>query len=425
MEKFSKINLAYAERMAWFHQARFGMFIHFGLYSVLSRGEWVMTAERIPKEEYAKLAQRFNPTDFSADAWVKLAQEAGIKYMTLTTRHHDGFCLFDSKVSDFTSVKTAAKRDFVAEYVTACRKAGMKVGLYYSLPDWRFPGYYEGREKNPASTAAMVKQAHSQVKELMSGYGQIDLLWYDLGGPMSGVDVKDVAQYWRAKELNRTVRELQPEIIINNRSGLDEDFDTPEGQVTASKEGRAWEAAMSMGDACGWGYVKHNPNFKSTTQLIQYLVTAAAGEGNFLLNIGPKPDGSVREEEVERLREIGRWMKVNGESIYGSQRVPTHWGGGGPHNCGMLGKATAKGDTVYLHVFRWPGETAAIPGVKNKVVSARVLATGEPAEIEQTADGHLFLKGLPLEPPDPDDTVILLELDGKPEAYNYEGIPLL
>ena len=225
MEKFDKTNLAYAERMAWFHQARFGMFIHWGLYSVLSRGEWVMLAERIPKEEYAKLAEQFNPGDFSADAWVKLAQEAGMKYIVLTTRHHDGFCLFDSKVSDFTSVKTAAKRDFVAEYVEACRKAGMRVGLYYSLLDWRFPGYHEGREKNPTSTAAMVEQAHSQVKELMGDYGKIDVLWYD-GGWVPGVDVKDVAQYWRAEELNRMVRELQPEIITNNRSGQDEDIDT-------------------------------------------------------------------------------------------------------------------------------------------------------------------------------------------------------
>ena len=420
MEKFDKTNISYAERMAWFHQARFGMFIHWGLYSVLSRGEWVMLAERISKEEYAKLAQQFNPTDFSADAWVKLAQEAGMKYIVLTTRHHDGFCLFDSKVSDFTSVKTAAKRDFVAEYVEACRKAGMRVGLYYSLLDWRFPCYHEGREKNPASTAAMVKQAHSQVKELMSNYGKIDVLWYD-GGWAPGVNV-NAAQYWRAEELNRMVRKLQPEIIINNRSGQDEDIDTPEQNVTASKEGRGWESCITMGDFCGWGYVKHNPNFKSTTQLIQYLVTAAAGEGNYLLNIGPKPDGSVREKEVGRLREIGKWMKVNGESIYGSQRVPAGWGG--HWSCGMLGTATAKGDTVYLHIFRWPGETAAITGVKSKVLSVHLLATGQAAKIEQTGDGRLFLRGLPLEPPDPDDTVIALKLDGKPEAYKYEGIPL-
>ena len=218
------------------------------------------------------------------------------------------------------------------------------------------------------------------------------------------------------------VRKLQPEIIINNRSGPDEDIDTPEQNVTVSKEGRGWESCMTMGDFCGWGYVKHNPNFKSTTQLIQYLVTAAAGEGNYLLNIGPKPDGSVREEEVKRLKEIGKWMKVNGESIYGSQRVPAGWGG--PWSCGMLGTATARDNTVYLHVFRWPGETAAITGVKSKVLSVHLLATGQAAKIEQTGDGRLFLRGLPLEPPDPDDTVIALKLDGKPEAYKYEGIAL-
>ncbi len=426
--------LSYEQRMAWFNQARFGMFIHWGLYSVLGRGEWTMFAERIPPDEYAKLAARFNPAKFDADSWASLAKEAGMKYLVLTTRHHDGFCLYDSKVSDFTSVKTAARRDFVAEYVKSCRKAGLKVGFYHSLLDWRFPGYFN-RKKYPDSFKAMVKQLHDQMRELMTNYGKIDYVFYDgewIPGVPSTRSMEDgkliknpeAATLWRSKELNRMVRSLQPGIIINNRSGLDEDVDTPEQAVTASQPGRGCESCMTMGDFCGWGYIKNNPNFKSTTQLIQYLVTAASGAGNYLLNIGPKPDGTVREEEVTRLREMGKWMKVNAESIYGSERITTHDSPVGDWLGGIIGKNTAKGNNLYWHIFRWPGETASMPGLKNKVLSATILATGQKVKIEQTKDGRLFLTGLPKEPPDKNDTVIKLKLDGKPKIIDYSGIPL-
>lgn len=414
------------ERMKWFNEARFGMFIHWGLYSVLGRGEWVMYEERISKEEYAKLAEKFNPAKFDADSWVKLAKEAGMKYMVFTTRHHDGFCLFNSKVSNFTSVKTAAKRDFVAEYVKACRKAGLKVGFYYSLLDWRFSGYFD-REKYPKSFEAMVNQLHEQVKELMSNYGKIDYLFYD-GEWIPGVETKrtlkdqeessEIAHLWRAKELNAMVRQLQPNIIINNRSGIDEDIDTPEQIVSASKQGRCWESCMTIGDYCSWGYIKNNPNLKSTTQLIQYLVTAASGGGNYLLNIGPKPDGTVQPEYVARLKKIGKWMKVNGESIYGSERVPVEFG------ARLLGMATSKENTVYFHIFRWPGETAVIPLIKNNVLSAKILTTGRKVKFEKKDNGILILKGLPKNPPDKYNTVIAIELEGKPETFNYDGIPL-
>ena len=425
--------LSYEQRMAWFNQARFGMFIHWGLYSLLSRGEWTMFAERIPPDEYANLAARFKPAKFDADRWASLAKEAGMKYVVLTTRHHDGFCLYDSQVSDFTSVKTAAKRDFVAEYVKSCRKAGLRVGFYHSLLDWRFPGYFN-RKKYPDSFQTMVKQLHDQMRELMTNYGKIDYVFYDgewiPGVPMTraledGKLIKNPegATLWRSKELNRMVRSLQPEIIINNRSGLDEDVDTPEQAVTASRPGRGCESCMTMGDFCGWGYIKNNPNFKSTTQLIQYLVTAASGAGNYLLNIGPKPDGTVREEEVTRLKEIGKWMKVNGESIYGSERITTHESPVGNWLGGIIGKNTAKGNNLYWHIFRWPGETASMPGIKNKVISAVILATGQKAKIRQDKDGRLFLTGLPKEPPDKNDTVIKLNLDGKPKIIDYNGIP--
>jgi alpha-L-fucosidase len=408
------------ERMKWWTEAKFGMFIHWGLYALTGRGEWTRLVERIPEAEYARLADRFNPPKtFTPEVWVKAAKEAGMRYMVLTTRHHDGFCLFDSKVSDFTSVKTAAKRDFVSEYVRACRKHGMRVGFYYSLLDWRFPGYFN-RKKYPESFEKMVRQAHSQVRELMANYGKIDILWYD-GGWIPGTEVKkDTALLWRSSQLNGMVRKLQPHIIINNRAGLPEDTDTPEQNTTASEAGRYWESCMTMGDFCGWGYIKNNPNMKPITQLIQNLVTCASKGGNYLLNIGPKPDGSIREEESVRLKEIGKWLKKNAESVYGTERIPEGFGLWG---AGMLGMATAKGNNAYLHIFRWPGTTAVVTGIKSAVISAVILSTRKKLKFRQE-QGKLTITGLPSQPPYKYGTVIKLKLRAKLEAFDYSGIPL-
>jgi alpha-L-fucosidase len=384
-----------------------------------------MFVERIPPREYAKLANEFRPGRFNADDWVSLADNAGMKYLTFTARHHDGFCLYDSQVSDFTSVKTAAGRDFVADVVAACRKRGIKVGIYYSLLDWRFPGWFN-RKEHSDSAQAMVDQAHAQVRELMTNYGPIDILCYD-GGWLPGPNNTVAPEFWRAQALNNMVRKLQPHILINDRSGLKEDYDTPEQTVTASPAGRCWESCMTIGDFCTWGYVEHNPNLKPTTQLIQHLVTAASQAGNFILNIGPRADGTVQEEFVDGLGAIGVWMRVNGESIRGSERLPAGWGSFGqfwPAFGGMLGTCTAKGNRVYLHVFRWPGSAACITGIKSKVRSARLLATGQNVKVEQDGNGRLVLKNLPKLPPDPYDTVIALELEGRPESFSYEGTPL-
>ena len=400
-------SLTYEERMKWFHEARFGLFIHWGLYSLLGRGEWVMYRERIPKNEYAKLAGQFNPRKFDADAWAKMAAGAGMKYAVLTTRHHDGFCLFDSKVSTFTAPRTRAKRDFVAEYVQAFRKAGLKVGFYYSLLDWRVPGYWMP-EQHPESAQEMVQQFHDQVRELMTNYGKIDVLWYDGGwmpNPPKGVEL---AEFWGSRKVNAMARELQPHLLINNRSCIDEDLDTPEQHVTASKPGRGWESCMTIGDSCGWGFIRNNPNMKTVTQLLQNLVTAAAGEGNYLLNVGPKPDGTVRNKEQNRLRAMGKWLKKNGEAIYGSQRCPLHGG--------MIGMWTAKGQTGYLHVLRWPGQEAVVPLVRTKAKSARLLATGKKLKVRQEHNGRLIIAGLPKTPPDPHISVIKVEFDDEPRA---------
>lgn len=397
----------YEERMKWFHQARFGMFIHWGLYSLTGRGEWTMFLERQKADDYAKLAEKFKPARFDANEWARIAVEAGMKYVVLTTRHHDGFCLWDSKVSDFTSVKTAAKRDFVAEYVKACRKAGLKIGFYLSLLDWRFPGYWEP-DKHPESAKAMVQQLHDQVRELLTQYGKIDVLWYD-GGWLRNTfppQIDLMIPFWRSKQLNAMARQLQPHILINNRSGTQEDLDTPEQHVTASAKGRGWESCMTIGDHVGWGFVKHNPNFKTLPQLIQNLVTAASGEGNFLLNAGPKPDGTIRKEEVDRLEQMGEWMRVNGESIYSSQRCDLE--------AVMLGLWTRKGKDAYLHVFRWPGKEAVIPLVKTKAREAVILQTGQKLKMRQEYNGRLVLSGMPEKPPHPCVTTIKIRFADVP-----------
>jgi alpha-L-fucosidase len=399
---------SYAERLRWFHEARFGMFIHWGLYALPGRGEWVMFSERIRPSDYAKLTRRFNPQKFDAHAWAALAAEAGMKYAVLTARHHDGFCLYDSHVSDFTSVQTAARRDFVAEYVAAFRAAGLRVGLYYSLLDWRFPGYFEP-ERHPASAAALVEQAHAQVRELLTQYGRIDVLWYDGDWIAHGLKKVDIAAFWRAAELNAMARSLQPQILINNRCGLAEDLDTPEQHITASAPGRGWESCMTIGDASGWGYMRHNPNLKTVAQLVQHLVAAAAGEGNLLLNVGPRPDGALRREEVLRLQALGRWLRANGESVYGSQRQFTQ-------AAGHLGSWTRKGTTGYLHVFHWPGSTAVVPCIGQPVKAVSLLATGAPVAFRQEYNGRLVLTGLPGRPPDPADTVIKVEFETEPQS---------
>ncbi|MEM2905098.1 MAG: alpha-L-fucosidase [Candidatus Bathyarchaeia archaeon] len=387
-----------AERLRWWNEARFGMFIHWGLYSIPARGEWARLVERIPPEEYEPLAQSFNPTKYDPEGWVATAKAAGMKYMVLTTRHHDGFSLFDSQVSDFTAPKTAAGRDLVAEYVEACRNADMRVGFYFSLLDWRYPAYFAGPERDPEGWAKFLEYVHAQVRELCTKYGRIDVLWYDGAWPWT-------PEAWQSAKLNAMVRRLQPEIVINNRSLLPEDFDTPEQQIAPSQPGRAWESCMTMND--NWGYSAGDHNWKTARQLIYNLVRCAAGGGNYLLNVGPKPDGTIPRPSLTRLREIGAWMKVNSESIYGSERCP--FGGG------MIGLTTAKGNRVYLHILRWPGREACIAGIKNKVLSARLLATEQRVQVDRRGD-RTFFRGLPRYPPDPYDTVLVIELDGKPLA---------
>ncbi len=408
--------MTYEERMKWFHQARFGIYVHFGLYSIPGRGEWTMYSERIPAKEYAKLADRFQPEPGCAAEWAAAAVRAGAKYMVLTTRHHEGFCLFDSGFSDFTSAKLGPHRDIVREYVEAARAAGLHVGLYYSLLDWRFPGYFEP-EKYPESAAALVRQAHDQVRELMTGYGKIELLEYD-GGWDSRLAGKrpDWAKFWRAEELNSMVRSLQPGIIINDRSGRDEDIETPEQEVRPGRH-RATESCMCIGDSCAWGYTRFNPNWKSAEQLLQYLIQAAQGGGNYLLNIGPDPRGRIRGEEIERLSALGRWLSVNGEAVYGAGQCELI-GSSMPNtvDLNLQGPWTAKGPTAYWCIFRWPGQTATAIRIASKVRRVSLLSTGKEYPFDWNPEtGKLTVTGLPAFPPDDLCSVLKVEFDSVPK----------
>lgn len=385
------------DHMKWWHEARFGMLITWGLYSIPAHGEWIMYQEHIPFDEYKTLADQFNPQSYSPAEWVALAKEAGMKYIVIVTRHHDGFCLFDSKVSDFTSVKTAAKRDLIAEFAVACHAAGMRMGLYYSLVDWRFPGVIpHGTREKDAVYKDLVNQAHAQVRELLTNYGKVDILWYDMLVPNN-------PQLWRSQELNKMARQLQPDIIINDRAGVTADFGTPENTIIA--QNNSWEACYAMNRT--WGYARYDRNYKTVNELLRLLGSCASQGGNFLLSVAPDADGRIDIESVERLRSIGRWMKTNGKAIYGAGPSPI----GAPN----LGMETRVGNNVYLLMQRWPGPTVPFAWCGSRVTSATLLANGQAARIEQNGD-RVWLHDLPAYPLDPYLNVIELTFEGEPSA---------
>lgn len=404
-----------AKRIKWFNQARFGMFIHWGLYSLLGRGTWVMHHDQIPVQEMEKLAGKFTAKKFDAAAWANLARDAGMKYAILTTRHHDGFCLFDSAASDFTSVKTAAQRDLVGEYVEAFRKAGLKVGFYYSLLDWRFPGYFEP-EKYPESAAALVEQAHAQIRELLTNYGKIDVVWFD-GHWFQNVfqsmsETPDaLARYWRSKALAAMIRGLQPHIIINDRCGISGDYSTPEQRIPNRPPSRPWELCETIGDYYqSWCHQRYTPKpiRKTTGKLLLELLTTARGCGNMLLNVGPKHDGSIPPEDAKRLKAIGEWLSINGEAVYGSEFSPIRGN--------SVGEWTFKGNTGYLHLPCWPGTETTLCQIDAKVKSAILLGSPNTLTIDHDRKtGRLTIKGLPKTPPHPDISVLKMTFHRKPK----------
>jgi alpha-L-fucosidase len=372
-------------RLEWFRKARFGMFIHWGLYAQLGRHEWVMNRERIPTEEYEKLADTFKPGPLPARKWAKLAKAAGMRYMVMTTKHHEGFC------TNYCAPKQGPGRDLVKEFVEAARAEGLRAGFYYSLMDWHHP---DGAKcaSNEKSRRRFIDYIHGQIRELCTNYGKVDVMWYDVSWPLDAVG-------WESEKMNRIVYDLQPDILINNRNQLDGDFGTPEGHITA--ESRAWEACMTFNDS--WGYTPIDTNYKSAWNVVGMLRQVAAGNGNLLLNIGPAPDGSVPPPCVKILGQVGEWMAKYGETIYcATDPVEQEWM--------ITGAFTRQGDRLFYHCNRWPGKELAIGGLVCEVLEARVVG-GAKAKFKQVRD-RLVISGLPEKAPDALDTVIELKIKG-------------
>ncbi len=382
-------------RMQWWHAAKFGMFIHFGVYSTIGRHEWVMEDEAIPVVEYAPHAATFNPVQDSARAWAKLAKVAGMKYMVMTTKHHEGFCNLDSKLTDYCAVSRAPG---VIWYANMSRRRGpraLRVGFYYSLMDWHHP---DGARcaNDEVARKRFVEYTHGLIREILTNYGKIDMLWYDVSWPLD-------ADGWESERMNKMVFELQPDIIVNNRNKLAGDFSTPEQKIVAETGGRAWESCMTLNDS--WGYQRADDNWKSSRTMIRNLISCARDGGNYLLNIGPKQDGSIPEESVKVLTEVGNWMQINGHTIYQSDQCQVRRSN--------YASFTRIGNTLYMHVHFWPGEYVAISGLKTKVTSAKLIKTGAPLKFTQD-DFRVRVIDLPVNAPDFPVTTIALECESEP-----------
>ncbi len=418
------------KRMAWWREARFGMFIHWGLYAVpagewkgtTNHAEWILTTAQIPVKEYEKFCPQFNPVKFNANEWVRIAKEAGMKYIVITSKHHDGFCLWESKLTDYDVIDaTPFKRDILRELTTECKKQGIRMCFYHSIMDWHHPDYLPRRdwEKRPSEGADFshyVSYMKGQVTEIIDQYDP-GVLWFD--GEWESTWDADLGD-----DLYAYVRSLKPDIIVNNRvskgrAGMEGtydpkkfsgDFGTPEQEIPATGLGYDWETCMTMNNH--WGYNKHDDNWKPTEDLIRKLVDIASKGGNFLLNVGPTAEGLIPQPSVERLQQMGDWLKVNGQSIYGTTASPfrkLQWG-----RCTQ--KQLAKGHTrLYLHVFDWPTDgKLKVSGLDNKLTKAFLLARGEHSWLRTTRKGNDLIIDVPLQVPDPTVSVVALDIKGKP-----------
>ncbi len=400
--------MAIKEYQKWFKDARLGLFIHWGLYSLLGRGEWAMMRERYTNEEYAKIANDFTAKDFDMESWFEFAEKCGVKYMVFTTRHHDGFALWDSKADAFNSMNSPAHRDFVAEFTEGCRRHNMKVGLYFSLGDWRygFPKENDSFEK----AEKMRDLTYAQLREIMTDYGKIDLLWYDGGWcypSLPSDTAKEVAEFWRADELNAMVRSLQPEIMINNRSGKPEDFSTPEGVLGRHSENLC-EACFTLGENynCYWGYNKSETIHKTPAELM-YLVTSTIAAGNnILINVGPDGNGVIPDWQRDLMLELGSWVNSHKEAVFevdwtdiANDRNFT--------NGNQFGVVAEGKDAYYFYIRNYPENWTFIPVFNAKIKDAFFIENGVKVDFEHR-NGGIMLRNLPAVPPDKRCSVVKL-----------------
>ena len=415
--------------MAWWREAKFGMFIHWGLYAVPAGtydgkqvpgiGEWIMNRGKIPVADYAKFAEQFNPVKFNADEWVQTAQDAGMKYMVITTKHHDGFAMFHTGVDGYNIFDaTPFKRDPIAELADACRRKGMKLGFYYSqAQDWHHPGGeaiggHWDKAQDGDFDAYLQNVAVPQVKELLSNYGPVAVLWFDTPKSMTA----------QRASLFLPVLALQPQIIFNNRlgGGVKGDTETPEQHIPPKGyPGEDWETCMTMNNT--WGFKSYDTNFKPTQTLLRNLIDIASHGGNYLLNVGPTSEGLIPQPEVDRLKEVGAWLKVNGDAIYGSG--PTLFGDeAGSYSDTEKDKktgkplfitkwewrCTTKPGKIFIELFKWPDGKFELDGVKDTVKKAYLLADPGTALDVTQKDGHISI-ALPKAAPDPIASVLCLE----------------
>ena len=383
-------------RMAPWREARFGMFIHWGPVSLKGTEIGWSRGNQVPIEEYDNLYKQFNPVKFNADEWVSIAKAAGMKYMVLTTKHHDGFCLWDTKQTDHNIMNSPFKRDVVKELAEACRKQGLAFGTYYSTCDWYNPDYPAtspgGKVMRPTSNIdRYTEYLKAQTGELVKNYGPLFTLWFDVPRLFDAKRGQGVIDY---------LHTLQPNLVINNRTGAKGDYDTPEQKIGGFKMDRPWETCMTICHQWSW---KPNDNMKSLQQCVQTLLYTVGGDGNLLFNVGPQPDGEIEARQVERLKEMGAWVAKYGDAIYGTR--------GGPFKPGMWGAATRKGDKVTLFVMNWPKSgrlNLPLPGDR-KVTAVKTLSGGE-AKVDM-GDRSLMVS-LAEANRDPIATVIELTLDG-------------
>jgi len=416
------------DRMQWFREARFGMFIHFGLYAapggdwngqkVGGIGEWIMNNGRIPVTDYEKLASQFNPSKFSGKEWVAIAKNAGMKYIVITSKHHDGFALFDSKVSNYSLAKASPfKRDLLKELADAAHAEGIKICWYHSIMDWHHPdaqsiGYpdYNNSKSNPNFPRYVQNYLKPQVKELLTNYGNIGIMWFD------GEWIAD----WKPQmgiDMNAFCRSLQPSVIVNNRvgkarsgmggmsqgAGAAGDYGTPEQEIPPTGfPGMDWESCMTMNDT--WGFKKDDHNWKSDTTIIRMLIDCASKGGNLLLNVGPTPEGLIPQPSVDRLAEVGKWMKTNSQSIYDTSPSP--------FTKLAFGKCTQKPGKLFLHVFNSPADNTLLVPMTATISKAYLLADPSKSLPTSATDQGIQIK-LPTDARDPHATVVVVEYKGK------------
>ncbi|MDW7691168.1 alpha-L-fucosidase [Flammeovirgaceae bacterium SG7u.111] len=416
-------------RMEWWREARFGMFVHWGLYaepagiykgdSVRGNAEWIMDKLDIPINEYEQFAGKFNPVKFNADEWISIAKNAGMKYIVITTKHHEGFCLWDSEVTDYDIMDASPfKRDILEELAKACEKEGIKLCFYHSITDWHhpdaqaplFPNYNAGQKDqtvhNPKFPSYYKNYLKPQVKELLTKYGEVGVVWFD------GEWIPDYTTEM-GKEMYNFIRSIQPNTIINNRvdkgrngmAGMNVDgdflgdFGTPEKEVPETGLSTDWESCLTMNGS--WGFKSFDHNWKSSELLLHNLIDIVSKGGNLLLNVGPTAEGQIPGPSVERLQEMGEWMKVNSESIYGA--------GLSPVKTPEWGKYTSKPEAVYAHVFEWPENGRLVIDKELKVKSAKLLADPK-AKLKIKVGSKGTTIHLPKEAPDKVSSVIKLEI---------------